>query len=99
MCTNKYAINWIEVVAQIMHNKGEQNPLLFNNHYYGFAIFGYPDSKLGFMTVWNTSNLRAIRISRIKIPNGVKFLSMDGEGTGYDGIVPSNLKFEEAISD
>lgn len=48
---------------------------------------------MGFMIVWNTSSLRAIHLSRMKIPDNMNFHSMSDND--YCNIIPEDLSFEQ----
>lgn len=89
-------INWIEVSKSIFDTNGNIRPLLIDGRYFEFAIIGHQISRVGFMTIWDIETQRAVWLSRVDIPEGMKFRSFEDED--QESIIPRNLQFEDIIT-
>lgn len=85
-------IKWSEIIELVFKTYGKVNPIEYSNQLYEFIIVKFPETNMGYMTIWNTTTLRAVHLSRIRINEGVEYIQLE-EDDVID--IPQNLKFEE----
>ena len=83
-------INWIDLTKKIFHVKGCRK-IEFENEEFEFVAFGDLNERIGFMIIWNVKTKKAIRISRMKIPENMIFYDFNEEQ--YNNIIPEDLVY------
>lgn len=86
-------INWSKIIKRIVMELPISQDLIENNEVYSFRYVANPNTRFGYLIIWENSSKRAIHVSRVKVLNDFPFLNIDNEEEIINNI-PSDIIIE-----
>lgn len=86
-------IHWQAILKLIVTELPSKGQLFYDDSIFHFQYIADPQTRLGFLLIWEVDSMRAINISRIKVPENVQFIDINDE-SAFANSIPKNLLIE-----